>query len=866
MRPNTVIPLLLAIFVQSLTAQVVKPNVAKIGLSLPFGIPGYPIQVWSTLSAFSVQTYNPIAWYLEWLNNQTDILPNLRLELASTNTMYDRGMTLTVAQALSSQGAIAVIGEVVSRNTVTAALVASISKMFHCSPHSTATALSNKGDYPYTYRTTPTNARESAETRFEEILTTGKLFAEYSAAIIALIKSQNITNFGILASDDEVGVLQQRNEIGRGGQSYVQELTARAKANNITVRGFVSYTLGKQYYFDELKTILATKTQTIIVMAALTDGARIMVTANNMTLLNGDYWFIGTNGFGPGTYATPEEIQTLSNMTGFYQVVGRRGKNGLWMDFEKHWFSNFNSDGTMVINSTGSYCDMTVPFARGCHGKGPGIVGAMPEWIKAGKYTFPTDPDYWFTFCFACIDMIARTLDFYLKNGTITVADIISKKALTVAAAGNITNFFNAPQMSDYWGKTFKLDRNGDLLSDIGINNYKYDANKKSVWFAEVGVWDQSTDVVVPTGDFVFMGSKTSAPQPPPTPTNQYQAKLPLRYAFDGIVAFCSAISIALGCAMVFYIKQRIFKASSPIFLALILLGANISFISIWLFSQYPMTSSSCITYGWLKYIGFAVVFGSLIVKTYRIFVIFTTKKKGKQNLSDSVLMGYFLVLLAIWVVILLVWTIVPSQRPFLDAEVRYKLDDHGMVASVEVTPFCNFTSYNYVCLAAMVLTLVYGVFLTYSVRNTPGAFNESKWIAYAIYNWVVIGIVLNAIANFAVSNPDIIFVMEALVVIITQTGVCAFMIAPKLYVISQGNGDEVETFQSSGTSSTNSKATKGATSSINNANNEKEIDTLKAKLLTAEGELSRSKKEANDYRTKYEALEKELAALSEQK
>ncbi|KAJ3102109.1 hypothetical protein HDU97_000751 [Phlyctochytrium planicorne] len=162
-----------------------KANTARIGLVLPLGIPGYPIEVWTILSAFSAESYNPIVWYLDKLNQRTDILPDLKLELVTTNTMYDRGMTLTTTQALSSQGAIAVIGEVASRNSVTAALVASISKMLHCNPHSTATAMSNKVDYPYTFRATPS-------------------IAQYAGALIALVRSQNITSFAVLATDDEV--------------------------------------------------------------------------------------------------------------------------------------------------------------------------------------------------------------------------------------------------------------------------------------------------------------------------------------------------------------------------------------------------------------------------------------------------------------------------------------------------------------------------------------------------------------------------------------------------------------------------------------------------------------------------------------
>ncbi|KAJ3108745.1 hypothetical protein HDU97_000145 [Phlyctochytrium planicorne] len=231
------------------------------------------------------------------------------------------------------------------------------------------------------------------------------------------------------------------------------------------------------------------------------------------------------------------------------------------------------------------------------------------------------------------------------------------------------------------------------------------------------------------------------------------------------------------------------------------------------------MTASSCITYGWLKYLGFAVVFGSLIVKP-----------SGFPS-----------------------WWYGPSFRHNVHSStIRYKLDSDGMVSSVEATPFCNFTSYNYVCLAAMVLTLVYGVFLAYAVRNTPGAFNESKWIAYSIYNWVVIGIVLNAIANFAVTNPDIIFVMEALVVIITQTGVVLpfffFYMAlrsliciasgPKLMIISNGSGDEVDTFQSSSTNINHGETGKSSTNSVSRQTDQN-VDLLKQRVQMFEVEIT---------------------------
>jgi uncharacterized membrane protein len=41
------------------------------------------------------------------------------------------------------------------------------------------------------------------------------------------------------------------------------------------------------------------------------------------------------------------------------------------------------------------------------------------------------------------------------------------------------------------------------------------------------------------------------------------------------------------------------------------------------------------------------------------------------------------------------------------------------------------------------VITIIFGMVITYAVRNVPSDYNESRWIAFSIYNWVVIGVVL---------------------------------------------------------------------------------------------------------------------------
>ncbi|KAJ3094336.1 hypothetical protein HDU96_001722, partial [Phlyctochytrium bullatum] len=688
-----------------------KTDVLRIGVLLPFNIPA-PLELWANVGAFSIQCYLAMAWYADLLNRQNRILPNTRIQLVPANTMADRGLTLSSAQAVASQNVVAMVGELTSRNTATAALVASIQKILHCNPSATTTLLSNKADIV--------------------------------AGMMATLKSQNVTSFSVVAGDDE-------------------ELSSQAKLRNITIQNFVQYTAGSPNYDKEMAAVVQGKTRTILTLGTFGDGVKLMQSSRRLNLFNGDYWLIASLGWDQGSFFTPEERATLREMHGMWQVGYKLpilNGGGELADLNNYYVSaagpaGFYQVGNMSAPGSTASCDMTIPGARGCFGQGPGVIGVMNEYLRISGLKAPLRFEPWMIASAGCIRVIAQAVDFYMKNGTVTFADVAAKNLMTKAAANNITNLLNWMNADDFYGKKWTFDRGGDIRPELSIYNYRFFPELNTTQMVEVGIYDSASDVLTykPTETLRFFANKTSVPQPPPIPTNQFQASMGLRFGLDAVVAVCALIVMALAIAMLLSLQKKIFKAASPMFLGI------------------------CVTFVWLKYLGFAVVFGSLIVKTYRIFVIFTTKKrKGTQNLSDGVMFGYFSVLITIWIGLLLVWTFVPSLAPKIDYDRRFRVDETGSVASVDETPVCQLGGFNNVCLAAMVATLAMGVMLTYAVRGTPSAFNESKYMAYAIYNWVVIGVVLNAIANFAVSNPDIIFVMESLTVIITQTGVAILM------------------------------------------------------------------------------------------
>jgi hypothetical protein len=269
----------------------------------------------------------------------------------------------------------------------------------------------------------------------------------------------------------------------------------------------------------------------------------------------------------------------------------------------------------------------------------------------------------------------------------------------------NISQIINNATVPGWNGDMLRVDSKADTIMNLTIKSYRKYAispTVNAVLDLAVGQVDTEKNIVTFSeinGQklYTFMANKTEPPPPPVIPVIQFEAKMPMRYAFDAIVGLCSLFTLLLGLFMVINREYKIFKASSPRFLYLIIAGANISFISIWIFSQYPMNDQSCVTYGWLKYMGFAVVFGALIVKTYRISVIFTARKNKARNLTDGVMFIYFMAFMALWVAILVIWTVIESQRPMLVIDSVAEVAKNGTIVAFHTTPHCDFRLYKYV-------------------------------------------------------------------------------------------------------------------------------------------------------------------------
>src|SRR5205085_2655938 len=131
----------------------------------------------------------------------------------------------------------------------------------------------------------------------------------------------------------------------------------------------------------------------------------------------------------------------------------------------------------------------------------------------------------------------------------------------------------------------------------------------------------------------------------------------------------------------------------------------------------------------WILNLGYLLLISSLIIKNYRISVLFNTTKLAdigvkSRLLKDGNLLLVLLVLLGIQMIILLILTVAGSYSFTLTSitDNKHPSNDYSIL-------YCNkslSTAQTVVRFLLIVISCIY----SYNIRNVPSKFNESKQLA----------------------------------------------------------------------------------------------------------------------------------------
>lgn len=251
-----------------------------------------------------------------------------------------------------------------------------------------------------------------------------------------------------------------------------------------------------------------------------------------------------------------------------------------------------------------------------------------------------------------------------------------------------------------------------------------------------------------------------------------------------GILTLAIIIICSLPVIVVFtwkYGNIKVVRAASPALLRIIILGAF--FIYSTTLVLYPIPSViSCSLRVWLREIGFSLSYGALMLKTWRISVIFRVRSAKAVKITDLDLMKRLGIIVGVFAVFLGIRTVVAPPQVIV-----------SMTADDLKAFLCSTDWWDHSFTAMEIMFLVWGIRLCIMVRKAPSEFNESKFISIAIYNEFLLSLFLNVSMLFLQSpaNPDLLFIIFFCHTQLTITILIALIFGSKAYLVLKGQGKD---------------------------------------------------------------------------
>ncbi|XP_047984703.1 probable G-protein coupled receptor 158 [Leguminivora glycinivorella] len=229
------------------------------------------------------------------------------------------------------------------------------------------------------------------------------------------------------------------------------------------------------------------------------------------------------------------------------------------------------------------------------------------------------------------------------------------------------------------------------------------------------------------------------------------------------------------------YGHVRVVRAASPALLRVIVLGAFLIYCTTLVMYSRP-TVFTCTARVWLREVGFCLTYGALMLKTWRISVIFQVRSAKAVKISDMYLLRRIGIIVGVACVLLAIRTLVAPPAVIVG---RTKEDLKAYL--------CNTDWWDHSFTTLEVIFLMWGIRLCIMVRKAPSEFNESRFISMAIYNEFLLSVFLNISMLFLQSpaNPDLLYIIFFCHTQLTVTLLLCFIFGSKAYMVYKGHGKD---------------------------------------------------------------------------
>ncbi|KAJ3150493.1 hypothetical protein HDU86_006370 [Geranomyces michiganensis] len=328
---------------------------------------------------------------------------------------------------------------------------------------------------------------------------------------------------------------------------------------------------------------------------------------------------------------------------------------------------------------------------------------------------------------------------------------------------------FPLPPMREFIPRTYQgvtglvlLDDKLDRLAPYDIFNLKDPASNNV--YTSIGHSDGNGSIYPEGLPIFFDGTSKVPPDLPPLVSADVDPHSPLvyvAYAFHSAAMLCVALSIALA---IHWRSHEAIKSVSALFCILIDIGIIMVLSTIFYNAGTP-TLAKCLAHIWMLSLGIAIVMSSIAVKLYRLYRIFDNRILLNRRFPEGQLLKQACALVSVTAALLIAWTFGSppkiSIRQFPSRGVYVTVCDMG--TSVWSFIFLGLL-FSYFIVGSIFLAI-----LSFKTRNVWSQYNESRYIAVSVYNFLFVSLALIAVTvAMTASDPTGLFRIRVFALFIT--------------------------------------------------------------------------------------------------
>ncbi|XP_043911289.1 probable G-protein coupled receptor 179 [Protopterus annectens] len=251
-----------------------------------------------------------------------------------------------------------------------------------------------------------------------------------------------------------------------------------------------------------------------------------------------------------------------------------------------------------------------------------------------------------------------------------------------------------------------------------------------------------------------------------------------LRAAVLSFQAFCMLLVFISMILCYHFRKSKRIRSSGLVLLETILFGSLLLYFPVFILYFKPSVFR-CILLRWVRTLGFAIVYGTIILKLYRVLKVFLSRTAQRVPYMTS---GRVLRMLAV-ILLIVAWFLAAWTAGVLEnVDRNIPLVIQSQVPGGLKFYICELDRWDYMMAIAELLFLFWGTFLCYAVRTVPSTFHEPRYMGFALHNEMILSVAFH-IVRFVMApalHPDWMLLLFFAHTHVTVTVTLGLLFVPK--------------------------------------------------------------------------------------